>query len=229
MTRSQGVCDSNINTSPGSTRTANTYRAHTNTPMSRLHSHRQTTTPAPSTPAPAPFPDARKLANKQRRTAGRERHEEHKDQLRWSKWDRRWEHLQRDRQRQSKRREDYDGTRAFTGRSFDNQRVAASHIRATDDIGTGEQDGGEKEQEQELIPQTQPEMTTSGAMLLAMARPAKIRRGHHDPPTTDGEAFEVVEVDGRFVALDEDGWEILPDENAEAYFLYSDIVRGAAR
>jgi hypothetical protein len=43
---------------------------------------------------------------------------------------------------------------------------------------------------------------------------------------TDGEAFEVVEIDGRLVALDEDGWEILPDENAEASLLYSDIVRG---
>ena len=60
-----------------------------------------------------------------------------------------------------------------------------------------------------------------------MARPAKTRR----PPLqiTDGEAFEVVEIDGRLVALDEDGWEILPDESAEASLLYSDIVRGSAR
>jgi hypothetical protein len=43
---------------------------------------------------------------------------------------------------------------------------------------------------------------------------------------TDGETFEVVEIDGRLVALDEDGWEILPDENAEVSLLYSDIVRG---
>jgi len=27
-----------------------------------------------------------------------------------------------------------------------------------------------------------------------------------------------VEMDGRLVALDEDGWEILPDENAEVSF-----------
>lgn len=71
---------------------------------------------------------------------------------------------------------------------------------------------------------------TSGAVLLAMARPAKDHRGRRRHPhmlgVTDGEAFEVVEVDGRFVALDEDGWEILPDENAEASLLYSDIVRG---
>jgi hypothetical protein len=43
---------------------------------------------------------------------------------------------------------------------------------------------------------------------------------------TDGEMFEVVEIDGHLVALDEDGWEILPDENAEVSLLYSDIVRG---
>ena len=60
-----------------------------------------------------------------------------------------------------------------------------------------------------------------------MARPAKTRR----PPqqTTDGEAFEVIEIDGRLVAFDEDGWEILPDESAGTSFLYSDIVRGNAR
>lgn len=77
---------------------------------------------------------------------------------------------------------------------------------------------------EDVVPQTR---STSGAALLAMARPAKTRR----PPTqiTDGEAFEIVEVDGRLVALDEDGWEILPDESAEASLLYSDIVRGSAR
>ncbi len=60
-----------------------------------------------------------------------------------------------------------------------------------------------------------------------MARPAKTRR----PPlqTTDGEAFEIVEIDGRLVALDEDGWEILPNESAEASLLYSDVVRGSER
>lgn len=72
------------------------------------------------------------------------------------------------------------------------------------------------------------EQATSGAMLLAMARPAKTRRRRRCPPVmTDGEMFEIVEIDGRLVALDEDGWEILPDENAEVSFLYSDIVRGA--
>jgi len=68
-------------------------------------------------------------------------------------------------------------------------------------------------------------------MLLAMARPAKIHRGRrrHCPSMlemTNGEQFEVVEIDGRLVALDEDGWEILTDENVEASLLYSDIVRG---
>jgi hypothetical protein len=69
--------------------------------------------------------------------------------------------------------------------------------------------------------------TTSGTTLLAMARPAK---RHHSPlAITDGEAFEVVEIDGRLVALDEDGWEILPDENGEVSALYSDVVRGSVR
>jgi hypothetical protein len=63
-------------------------------------------------------------------------------------------------------------------------------------------------------------------MLLAMARPAKTRQRRCPPVMTDGETFEVVEIDGRLVALDEDGWEILPDENAEVSLLYSDIVRG---
>lgn len=71
-----------------------------------------------------------------------------------------------------------------------------------------------------------------------MARPAKVHRGRDRrlrgyPSTTldmtDGERFEIVEIDGRLVALDEDGWEILPDENAEASLLYSDIVRGNVR
>jgi hypothetical protein len=73
------------------------------------------------------------------------------------------------------------------------------------------------------------EQATSGAMLLEMARPAKTRRHRCQPLMTDGEAFEVVEFDGRLVALDEDGWEILPDENAEDSLLYSDIVRGTGR
>jgi hypothetical protein len=78
--------------------------------------------------------------------------------------------------------------------------------------------------------QQQQQQGTSGAMLLAMARPAKTRRRQHrcPPVMTDGEMFEVVEIDGRLVALDEDGWEILPDENEEVSLLYSDIVRGTA-
>jgi hypothetical protein len=76
---------------------------------------------------------------------------------------------------------------------------------------------------EDVVPQTR---STSGAALLAMARPAKTRR---PPPQTDGEVFEIVEIDGRLVALDEDGWEILADESAEASLLYSDIVRGSAR
>jgi len=80
--------------------------------------------------------------------------------------------------------------------------------------------------------QQQQQQATSGAMLLAMARPAKTRtrgqQGRCPPVMTDGERFEIVEIDGRLVALDEDGWEILPDENEEVSLLYSDIVRGTA-
>ena len=77
--------------------------------------------------------------------------------------------------------------------------------------------------------------------MLAMARPARAHRGGRGCGSrnrldrgdylgmTDGERFEIVEIDGRLVALDEDGWEILPDENAEASLLYSDIVRGGVR
>ena len=77
-----------------------------------------------------------------------------------------------------------------------------------------------------------PRHATSGATLLAMARPAKPRRSRRCLPVmqmTDGEAFEIVEIDGRLVALDEDGWEILPNENAEVSLLYSEIVRGTAQ
>jgi hypothetical protein len=118
-----------------------------------------------------------------------------------------------------------DGTLAFTGRSLDNTRAAVSHLRGDsdtdDDVDDYEADEAVME---DVVPQTR---STSGAALLAMARPAKTRR----PPQqiTDGEAFEIVEIDGRLVALDEDGWEILADENAEASLLYSEIVRGSAR
>jgi hypothetical protein len=97
----------------------------------------------------------------------------------------------------------------------------------------------EDEEEEEEQPGAQDRAllpnATSGAALLAMARPARVHRGGRNRHRrgdylgmTDGERFEIVEIDGRLVALDEDGWEILPDENAEASLLYSDIVRGDA-
>ncbi|KAF8480268.1 hypothetical protein DFH94DRAFT_467980 [Russula ochroleuca] len=218
--------------------------------MSRFQ---QTTTSA-TTPTPA----ARKLANKERRKAGREvnksphtfktpprpntlffflpqRHEERKTQLKDLEWDRKWERLQRDAaQRQDKRRD--DGTRAFAGRNVYNHRVAC----ATDIIDVAVFDSDQDQQQQQQQQQQAhydseeqvivPHHATSGATLLAMARPAKSRR-RRSPPVmqmTDGEAFEIVEIDGRLVALDEDGWEILPDENAEVSLLYSDIVRGTS-
>jgi hypothetical protein len=86
-----------------------------------------------------------------------------------------------------------------------------------------------EEEEEVVVGFTEEQVqATSGAMLLAMARPAKTRTRRHAPVMTDGEMFEIVEIDGRLVALDEDGWEILPDENAEVSLLYSDIVRGSA-
>ena len=162
---------------------------------------------------------------------------------------RKWERHDRDGQRQEKRRE--DGTRAFTGRTLDNHRKAgALHVRATDIITTthagasavpteaGDQRHYHHLEDEEAYYNTEDEefrfaaeqqQATSGAMLLAMARPAKTRRRRScTPAMTDGERFEVVEIDGRLVALDEDGWEILPDQNAEISLSYSDIVRGTA-
>ena len=100
------------------------------------------------------------------------------------------------------------------------------HARASDITGVPEDYEEPAQPEEQLVG---PQMT-SGATLLAMARPAKSRRRRCPPAMqmTDGEAFEIVEVDGRLVALDEDGWEILPDENAPDSLLYSDIVRGIA-
>jgi len=172
------------------------------------------------TPTPAPLPDPRKVANKQRRKAGRERHEERKTQTKDLAFQRHWQRNERPGLQEQLRN---DGTVAFTGRSFDNTRTLASHI--CDDSDT---DDDEHDVEEALMEDVAPrEHSTSGAALLAMARPAKTRR----PPMqiTDGEAFEVVEIDGRLVALDEDGWEILSDESAEDSLLYSDIVRGSAR
>jgi hypothetical protein len=214
--------------------------------MSHLNSHQQTTTTRPTR-------DARKLANKQRREAGREvnsshralylsprvltqisfssqRHDERKIQLKALEFDRKWQRLERDSRRQEKRPD--DGTRAFVGRSLDNHRLACSHLHpsATGTEGRDQDDEEEEESrgDEQVIDVS---LATSGAMLLAMARPAKIHRGRRrDLPSvlelTNGEQFEVVEIDGRLVALDEDGWEILPDENAEVSLLYSDIVRG---
>lgn len=219
--------------------------------MSHIYSHQQTTSTTPAVITVATLADARKLANKERRNAGRERHEEHKQELKTHEFDRKRERRDRDRVRQERRLE--DGTRAFTGRNLYNHRKAcASHVRgATDTIPTTTsaiEDGDhhhledeeaaayyDTEEEEEAVvvrftEQQQQQQATSGASLLAMARPAKIRaRQHHRPPVmTDGERFEVVEIDGRLVALDEDGWEILPDENDEVSLLYSDIVRGTA-
>ena len=181
-----------------------------------------------------------------------QRHEARKEELKGLEFDRKWERHERDGQRQEKRRE--DGTRAFTGRNIDNHRKAgALHVRAADIIPTttttttttavsadhhhrhhlegDEEDAYAYDTEDEEQVRFAEAQATSGAMLLAMARPAKTRtrRRRACPPVmTDGEMFEVVEIDGRLIALDEDGWEILPDENAEVSLLYSDIVRGSA-
>jgi hypothetical protein len=177
-----------------------------------------------------------------------QRHEERKQELKAHEFDRKWERHERDAQRQEKRRE--DGTRAFTGRNLYNHRKAgALHFRGATDTITAptptaavedgdhhyhhyhqmEDEEGYYNTEEEEIRFAEEQQATSGAMLLAMARPAKTRsRRQHPPVMTDGETFEVVEIDGRLVALDEDGWEILPDANAEVSRLYSDIVRGTA-
>jgi len=163
------------------------------------------------------------------------------------RWERKWEH--HEQQRQEKRPE--DGSRAFAGRNLDNHRNAgASHLRGADTMTAvapthaakdgdyhqhhhleDEEEAYETEEDVYFVPVEEEKQATSGAMLLAMARPAKTRRRRRprcSPVMTDGEMFEVVEVDGRLVALDEDGWEILPDENADVSLLYSDIVRGIA-
>jgi hypothetical protein len=183
-----------------------------------------------------------------------QRHEERKEELKAHEFDRKWVRHERDAHRQEKRRE--DGTHAFIGRNTYNHRKAgALHVRATDiittttttpaDVHHPEDDDDSEDAyayaydydtaaaaaaEAEEEAAVRFAEATSGAMLLAMARPAKTRtrRRRHPPVVTDGEMFEIVEIDGRLVALDEDGWEILPDENAEVSLLYSDIVRGSA-
>ena len=135
------------------------------------------------------------------------------------------------------------------GWNLDNVNAFASHVRSSDDSSDTDDldsedscsvcEGGDLLEAEEPLSDddddgggggdvsTIPRSTvTSGATLLAMARPAKSR--YYSPLSiTDGEAFEVVEIDGRLVALDEDGWEILPDENGEVSLLYSDVVRGS--
>jgi len=209
--------------------------------MSRLDYSRQHTTTTTTTSAlPS---DERKQANKRRRKAGRERHEERKNQLKALEQDRKQGRFYRDSQRQEKRPD--DGTRPFAGRNLDNLRLAVSHLLhpASAAAAEGFDWHLEDEDEEEVTVQNQNQVVvvphaTSGATLLAMARPAKVHRGrdrrHRGYPSTmlgmtDGERFEIVEIDGRLVALDEDGWEILPDENAETSLLYSDIVRGNVR
>jgi hypothetical protein len=122
----------------------------------------------------------------------------------------------------------------LVGWNLDNVSAFASRVRRTDvpdsDLYSEDDDGDlevEAEAEEGAMTEAVRSATTSGATLLAMARPAKTRR----PPLaiTDGELFEVVEIDGRIVALDEDGWEILPDEHEQGSHLYSDIVRGTVR
>ncbi|KAH9171786.1 hypothetical protein EDB89DRAFT_1968614 [Lactarius sanguifluus] len=193
--------------------------------MSRICSHRQYISMTMTVPTSTPLPvlaDTPKLANKQRRKAGRERHEERKIQTKEIASQRHWRRLDRPGLQEQLRN---DGTLAFTGRNLDNFRELASHGRGDSD--TEDDDDEEVDEAAETTEDVRPARSTSGAALLAMARPAKTRRP--PPQTTDGEAFEVVEIDGRFVALDEDGWEILPDESAEASLSYSDVVRGSAR
>jgi hypothetical protein len=123
--------------------------------------------------------------------------------------------------------------RAFVGRNLDNHRAACSHLHSAVEEGQDLEDEKEDESRGNNEQVVDVPLATSGAMLLAIARPAKIhrsgRRRRRRPSMlemTDGEPFEIVEVDGRLVVLDEDGWEVLPDENAEASLLYSDVVRG---
>ena len=149
-----------------------------------------------------------------------QRHEERKTQTKDLAYQRSWQRSERPGVQEQLRN---DGTIAFSGRSLDNTLAIASHLRADSDTDVDDYEVDEVVME-DVVPHTH---STSGAALLAMARPAKTRRPA--PQITDGELFEIVEIDGRLVALDEDGWEILPDENAEASLLYSDIVRGSER
>jgi hypothetical protein len=147
--------------------------------------------------------------------------------------------------RQEKRR--FSRTCGLKGWNLENVNAFASHVRSgsagagnnnsdtdlADDLEDEDScslcEGGEDLEplSDDVVSTTARSTMTSGATLLAMARPVKSR--HSPLAITDGEAFEVVEIDGRLVALDEDGWEILPDENGEVSLLYSDVVRGSVR
>jgi diadenosine tetraphosphate (Ap4A) HIT family hydrolase len=121
-----------------------------------------------------------------RHHASSQRHEERKNQLKALEWDRKQERLDRDSQRQEKRPD--DGARAFAGRNLDNHRVAVvSHLHlhlhpaaspgaATEGWGWKYEDEEEEQQQpaqdRALLPNA-----TSGAALLAMARPARVHRG----------------------------------------------------
>src|SRR6266702_5373421 len=195
-------------------------RTHTHTPSKPTQACQQTTTQGrqrgtlPCTPFLALPPVLTSVA---------QRHEERKTQTKEIASQRHWRRLERPGLQEQLRN---DGTLAFTGRNVDNVRELASHIRGDSDTDDDDDDD-EADDAVEMTGDVPPAGSTSGAALLAMARPAKTRR----PPlqTTDGEAFEIVEIDGRLVALDEDGWEILPNESAEASLLYSDVVRGSER
>jgi hypothetical protein len=142
--------------------------------------------------------------------------------------------------RQEKRRD--SRTCGLKGWNLENVNAFASHIRSGGGGNNNSDADLEDEEDEDSCPvcgevsdddddddvsTTARSTMTSGATLLAMARPVKSR--HSPLAITDGEAFEVVEIDGRLVALDEDGWEILPDENGEVSLLYSDVVRGSVR
>ena len=120
-----------------------------------------------------------------------------------------------------------NGTHVFTGRNLDNFRMLTSHIWDLSDSDSDSDSDSYEDDEAEIEDVVHHTHSTSGAALLAIARPVKTRRPL--PQTTDGEAFEIIEIDGRLVAFDEDDWEILSDEGAGASFLYSDVVRGNAR
>ncbi|KAI0265281.1 hypothetical protein BC834DRAFT_970085 [Gloeopeniophorella convolvens] len=192
--------------------------------MSQTRSHWQNITLNDPTP-PSPIPNPRKIADTQRRKVGRERHEERKYQL----WRVACERScrQQPREMRQEQRGDRGGATPFAGRGLASGRALAldAHYADTDSDLDSDADADEPAYAP-VAEDTPEEPCASGATLLAMARPAKAPR-RAPAPMTDGEAFEVVEIEGRLVLLDEDGWEVLPDENAQAAALYSEVVRGS--